>query len=312
MYYIYIVIIKYKEDKLQKFKKVKMKNKIKVIIFILCILIYGFLKDSTLLTSLSNAEDVVVSEGILKVHVIDVGQADSIFIELPNKETMLIDAGNNSDDETVINYIKELNYDTINYLIGTHPHEDHIGGLDTVIDTFTIQNIYMPKIQHNTKTFEDVLLSIKNKGYKILTAKAGVNIINSNNLKIDIIAPVNDIYESLNNYSAVVKITYDDKSFLFTGDAETLSEDEITTNIKADLIKIGHHGSFSSTSNEFLSKVSPSYAIISVGKNNDYGHPHREIINLLNESNIKVYRTDLSGTIIIKSDGYNINIEESK
>jgi len=286
-----------------------MKNKIKVIIFILCVLIYGFLKESTLLTNLSNVEDVAVSESLLKVHFIDVGQADSIFIELPNKETMLIDAGNNSDDETVVNYINELNYDTINYLIGTHPHEDHIGGLDTVIDTFNIQNIYMPKVVYSTKTYEDVLLAVKNKGLKINNAKAGTNIIDSKNLKIDIIAPANDYYVSTNNYSAVVKITYNDKSFLFMGDAENLSEDEITANVKADVIKIGHHGSSSSTSNEFLSKVSPSYAIISVGNNNDYGHPHEEIINLLNKSNIKVYRTDLSGTIIIKSDGYNINIE---
>lgn len=289
-----------------------MKNKIKVIIFILCVLIYGFSKQSTLQTNLSNSEDVSVSESLLKVHVIDVGQADSIFIELPNKETMLIDAGNNSDDETVVNYIKKLNYDTINYLIGTHPHEDHIGGLDTVINNFNIQNIYMPKVVYSTKTYEDVLLAVKNKGLKISTAKAGTNIIDSKNLKVDIIAPANGYYVSTNNYSAVVKITYNDKSFLFMGDAENLSEDEITANVKADVIKIGHHGSSTSTSNEFLSKVSPSYAIISVGNNNDYGHPHDEIINLLNKSNIKVYRTDLSGTIIIKSDGYNINIEKSK
>jgi len=131
-------------------------------------------------------------------------------------------------------------------------------------------------------------------------------------LKIDIIAPVDHYYVSTNNYSAVVKITYNDKSFLFMGDAENLSENEITANVKADVIKIGHHGSSTSTSNEFLSKVSPDYAIISVGKNNDYGHPHEEIMNLLNKLNIKVYRTDLSGTIIIKSDGHNINIEESK
>jgi len=292
-----------------------MKKKIKVIIFILSILIYGFSKQSTLQTNSSNSNDVAdvaVSESLLKVHVIDVGQADSIFIELPNKETMLIDAGNNSDDETVVNYINELNYDTINYLIGTHPHEDHIGGLDTVINTFNIQNIYMPKVVYSTKTYEDVLLAVKNKGIKINNVKAGTNIIDSKNLKIDIIAPANNYYVSTNNYSAVVKITYNDKSFLFMGDAENLSEDEITSNVKADVIKIGHHGSSTSTSNEFLSKVSPNYAIISVGENNDYGHPHKEIINLLNKLSIKVYRTDLSGTIIIESDGHNINIEESK
>ena len=288
------------------------KSKIKVIIFILCVLIYGFISNSSSLTELSYTQGAAVSESFLKVHVIDVGQADSIFIELPNQETMLIDAGNNSDDDIVVDYIKNLKYDKIDYVIGTHPHEDHIGGLDTVINTFNIQNIYMPKVQHDTKTFKDVLLAVQNKNLKIKTAKAGVNIINSNELKIDIIAPVNSDYDSLNNYSAVVKITYKDRSFLFMGDAEKLSEEEITANVKADVIKIGHHGSKSSTSNKFLSKVSPSFAFITVGKDNDYGHPHDEVINLLNKSSIKVYRTDISGTIIIKSDGYNIDVEEFK
>jgi competence protein ComEC len=247
----------------------------------------------------------------LTVHFLDVGQADSIFIELPNKETMLIDAGNNADDKFVVNYIETLNYSKINYVVGTHPHEDHIGGLDTVIDTFEIQNVYMPKIEHDTKTFESVLLAIKNKDLKIKTAKAGVNIIDSGDLKIDIIAPANNDYKELNNYSAVVKITYKNNSFLFMGDAEKISEDEITSDVSADVIKIGHHGSNTSTSEEFLKRVSPTYAVISVGEGNDYNHPDEEIIDLLNKSNINVFKTNISGTIIIKSDGNSISVEES-
>lgn len=239
----------------------------------------------------------------LTVHYIDVGQADSFFIELPNKQTMLIDAGNNADDKLVVNYVKNLNYDTINYVIGTHPHEDHIGGLDTVINTFNIDKIYMPKAQANTITFEDVLKAIQNKGLKVTTAKAGVNILNTDNLNIDIIAPVNDTYDNLNNYSAVVKLTYGNNSFLFMGDAEHLSENEITSGVKADVLKVGHHGSNTSTSQAFLNKVKPKYGVISVGKDNSYGHPSNEVLALLNKFNVNVLRTDEQGTIIISSDG---------
>lgn len=286
------------------------KNRFKIIAFIICAIIAWFstLYDSSTNTVNTNDENAASKDKLI-VHFLDVGQADSIFIELPNKETMLIDAGNNADDKFVVNYIKNLSYNKINYVVGTHPHEDHIGGLDTVINTFDIGNIYMPKVEHTTKTFEDVLLAIKNKNLKIKTAKAGVNIVNNDDLKIDMIAPVNDKYEDLNNYSAVVKITYKDNSFLFMGDAEKLSEDEITADVKADVIKIGHHGSYTSTSKEFLKKVSPTYVVISVGKDNDYGHPHKETIDLLNKSKVKVYRTDISGTIVIKSDGYNMDIE---
>jgi competence protein ComEC len=288
------------------------KNKISAIISAICILIYIFTSNSTIFNDLkSTSQDVVTLNDTLTVHFLDVGQADSIFIELPNKETMLIDAGNNADDKFVVNYIETLNYSKINYVVGTHPHEDHIGGLDTVIDTFEIQNVYMPKIEHDTKTFESVLLAIKNKDLKIKTAKAGVNIIDSGDLKIDIIAPANNDYKELNNYSAVVKITYKNNSFLFMGDAEKISEDEITSDVSADVIKIGHHGSNTSTSEEFLKRVSPTYAVISVGEGNDYNHPDEEIIDLLNKSNINVFKTNISGTIIIKSDGNSISVEES-
>lgn len=250
-------------------------------------------------------------EPILKIHFIDVGQADSIFIELPNKENMLIDAGNNADDKLVVDYIKKLKYDKIDYVIGTHPHEDHIGGLDKVIDYFDIGKIYMPKVSHNTKTFKDVLVSIDNKNLKITTAKAGINILDLEDLDVNIIAPVKNNYEDLNNYSAVLKIRYKNKTFLFMGDAEKISEQEIVEYMKADVLKVGHHGSRTSTSKEFLQKVKPTYAIITVGKDNDYNHPHSEVMKLLKDFNVNIYRTDKSGTIILSSDGNEINVFES-
>lgn len=248
----------------------------------------------------------------MSVHYIDVGQGDSIFIELPNSMTMLIDAGESSKGKNVINYIKSLGFSKINYLIGTHPHTDHIGGLAQVINTFDIEKIYMPKAVSTSKTYENLLNTISAKGLVINTAKAGVNIINTNDIIIDIIAPNNISYSNLNNYSVVLKIKYKNKSFLFTGDAETLSENEIKTNVSADVIKVAHHGSDSSSGQSFVNKVKPKYAIISVGTNNRYDHPIQSIIDRWQNSGAKVYRTDLNGTIIITTDGTNIDVKTTK
>ena len=163
----------------------------------------------------------------LKVHFLDVGQADSILVQMPNGQNMLVDAGNNDDGNTVVNYLRNAGVKQIDYLVGTHPHEDHIGGLDTVIKNFSISKIYMPNVTTTTKTFEDVLLAIKAKGLKISTAKAGVEIVNSDNCNAVLLAPISDKYEDLNDYSAVIKVTYSNVSFLLTGDAQEQSELEM-------------------------------------------------------------------------------------
>lgn len=249
---------------------------------------------------------------LLKVHFIDVGQADCILIQAPTGQNMLIDAGHNADADTIVSYLNAQGVKKVDILVGTHPHEDHIGSLDTVINTFDIGKIYMPRVTHTTKTFEDVLLAVKNKGLKISTAKGGTSIDFSPDTKVEIVAPNSSQYESLNNYSAVIKLTYGKTSFLFTGDAEDISENEMLTanyDLKADVLKVGHHGSSSSSTRPFLKAVSPKYAVISVGKDNDYGHPHKETINRLFESGISVFRTDESGTIIFTTDGDKIEIE---
>jgi len=257
----------------------------------------------------TNAPAVPIT-GNMKVHFLDVGQGDSIFIELPNKETMLIDAGNNADGNGVVSYIKNKGYKSITYLVASHPHSDHIGGMTTVVQGLNIKAIYMPKATHTTKTYEDLLTTIQNKGLKIKTAKAGVSIINSSDLKLDIVAPNSDSYENLNDYSAVLKLSYKEKSFLFTGDAETISLNEIKSNIKADVLKVGHHGSSTSTSYTFLSKVSPKYAVISVEKGNSYGHPTDATLNKLKSASIQVYRTDEVGTVIVTTDGSKITVDK--
>lgn len=248
----------------------------------------------------------------LKVHFLDVGQGDSIFIELPTNETILIDASIKDASDKIINYLKEEKVSKIDYVFATHPHSDHIGGMSAVIKAFDIGQIYMPKAVTTTKTYENLLLTIKDKNLKIKTAKAGNTIIDTDDLKLVVLAPNQDSYESLNNYSIVLKLTYKEKSFLFTGDAETLSEKEITGDVEADVLKVGHHGSRTSTSQAFLNKVNPSYAVISVGLNNDYKHPHQEVLDRLEKKNIKIYRTDQNGDIIFTTDGYNIDVKVEK
>lgn len=242
----------------------------------------------------------------MRVSFIDVGQADSEFIELPNGETMLIDAGTNETGANAVNYIKSLGYTSIDYVVGTHPHEDHIGGLDDIINTFDIGKVYMPKVTADTKTFEDVLDAVDAKGLTINTAKAGVTILDTERLSIKMLAPISDSYENTNDYSAVIKIVYGDTSFLFTGDAEVLAEKQITDDVSADVLKIGHHGSSTSTCDEFLDKVSPKIAVISCGKDNKYGHPNKETLDKLNARGIPYYRTDKLGTITVMSDGQKV------
>ncbi|HHY77026.1 MAG TPA: MBL fold metallo-hydrolase [Clostridiales bacterium] len=248
----------------------------------------------------------------LQVHFIDVGQADCIFIKTDDK-TMLIDAGNNADSKTVVEYIKSQNIDKLDFVVGTHPHEDHIGGLDAVIESFDIGTIYMPRAMNTTKTFEDVLNAISKKGLKVTTPVSGTTVY-FGKASFTILAPNSDNYDELNNYSIVIKLNHGNNSFMFTGDAEEISEKEMINkdyDLSADVLKVAHHGSNTSTTEEFLDKVNPQYAVICVGKDNKYGHPHKETIDLLNKKGIKIYRTDESGTIIAFSDGKSIYFEES-
>ena len=246
----------------------------------------------------------------LRVSFLDVGQGDSIFIELPDRETMLIDAGNADNGEDIVNYIKDHGYDTIDYLVATHPHADHIGGMAYVVKNLSIQSVYMPKAGTTTRTYENLLKTIQEQGLSVHTAKAGVSILDTGDLKADILAPNKDSYEDLNNDSAVIKITYGTRSFLFMGDAETLSENEITADVKADVLKVGHHGSTSSTGRAFLAKVDPAYAVISVGADNDYGHPAEETLEKLSAVGASIYRTDRDGTVVFTTDGTTISVNK--
>lgn len=278
-----------------------------------------FETDNSNYENIKNTEPVKSENGTidesfegLTVRFLDVGQADATVIHLPNGETMLIDAGTWDSSDKVISYIRRARVTEIDYAVGTHPHSDHIGGLADVLNIFEVEKLYMPNVVNNSKSFENVLDAVEENDIDVYTAKAGVVIYEDDITKVSILGPAGDEYEELNDYSAIVKIEYGETSFLFTGDAEKLAEEEIVSDVKANVLKVGHHGSNSSSSANFLKRVSPEIAVISVGADNGYNHPSKKVLNRLKSVGAKVYRTDLNGDIVIKSDGVNINVEEEQ
>ncbi len=258
--------------------------------------------------SLEQSDTPVTAGALLKVNYIDVGQGDAIFIEFPDKTTMLIDAGESYAATTVIDYIESLGYTKIDYVVATHPHSDHIGGLQEVIENFEIGNIYMPKVASTSKTYENLLDTIADRGLTIKTAKAGLKIIDKDQLTVEVLSPIKDTYSDLNNYSVVLKVIYGANSFLFMGDAEKEVEKELVLDETIDVIKIGHHGSDTSSSEAFVEQVKPKVAIISVGEDNKYDHPVLEIVERWEEIGAYIFATKDDGTIIAKSDGKNLEV----
>lgn len=263
-------------------------------------------------TTPTETTSATVVKGNLEVHFIDVGQGDAIFVELPNDETMLIDAGPSSG--IVPNYIKSQGHSDIDYVIATHPDADHIKGMPEVLNTFKVGTFYMPEKEHTTQIFDKMMDAIANNGCDAVYALAGKNIINTSDLKVYFVGPTK-IYGDNNACSAVVKLEYKETSILFTGDAEYSSENDMIMagyDLSADILKVGHHGSSSSSSPAFIKAVNPKDAIISVGENNKYGHPTNEVLTILNNAGINIYRTDEVGTIIIVSDGVTYTIDKNK
>lgn len=296
--------------------KIKNKN-VKTLIYIIIILVIAFLggdeffnsftaesqqpvnveglENITVLTGKSCISSIDVNEDVLRVYYFDVGQADSILV-VNNGESMLIDAGNNDDGDLIVNNLEKIGIKKINYLVGTHPHEDHIGGLDDVINNIKIGKVYMPRTSTTTKTYEDVIDAIAENNLKITVPKVG-NTFKVGNAECEIMS-IEDNDENLNACSIIIRMEYDGVSYLFTGDAEKEQEAKRSWP-QTNILKAGHHGSSTSSSQDFLNQIKPSLIIIPVGEGNDYGHPHDEVMERFEKLNATIYRTDESGNILI-------------
>lgn len=243
------------------------------------------------------------------VHFIDVGQGDSI-LAVSNGECMLIDAGEEDQGEVVVDYINKLGVECLKYVVATHPHSDHIGGMDDVINNINVQNIIMPDVVTTTKCFENMLDAVENNNVNAIKAVSGDS-FKLGNFDCKIFGPINES-DNLNNNSVVIMMVCGNDKILLTGDCSKDEEMDIIksgADISADILKVGHHGSSTSNCNEFISAINPDIAVISCGKNNSYGHPHTETMDILEKYNTDIYRTDEMGTVIACCSGNGITMK---
>lgn len=279
--------------------------------FITIISILMLIGCSPVETEIKNIENKSTGTDTVLVHYIDVGQGDATLLQGPDF-TILIDAGRHDQDD-VVPYLQRTGITEMDLVVGTHPHADHIGQLDKVLETFPVKEIWMSGDMHTTRTFERVIDAIASSGAEYYEPRAGEE-FQIGSISIEVINPA-ELTGDFHEGSISLRATYGEVTFLFTGDAEKQTEEAILTrghNVKAQVFQLGHHGSSTSNTRSFLEAVQPELAIYSAARNNDYGHPHREVMALLEELQIPVHGTDTEGTIIIETDGQNFTIQANR
>ena len=256
----------------------------------------------------------------LDIYVLDVGQGDSIFLRSPSGKTMLVDAGESYMYERVDDFLQNQAVKKLDVVVGTHPHADHIGAMEQVVTHYNIGAYYMPDAQNQTKMFENLLDALTEQDINVKQAVGGkTSAINwDEDVEVTILSPLPGVeYDNLNDWSVILHVQYGDTSILLTGDAESFAEKAALKALpekyfRATVLKVGHHGSSTSSSDAFLDAVDPEIAVASLGKDNEYGHPHKEVVEALEARNIPLYRTDTAGTIHIVLDGEGYTVETEK
>lgn len=249
----------------------------------------------------------------LTVHVLDVGQGDSILID-SDGSTMLIDAGIPEMGARVKSYLKSCGIARINVLVGTHPDSDHIGGMPVILRNFSVGTLIFPHVQSNTDAFERFVDAIRTAGLRITAPTPGLTFRLGKSV-CTVLAPVESAYADDNDMSVVIRLTYGMRTFLFAGDAGSASEADMLRegrSLRADVLKVGHHGSETSTTDAFLKAVAPEYAAISVGAGNSYGLPAASTLQKLANAGVQAYCTDRDGTVVFSCDGKNIRVTTEK
>lgn len=294
-----------------KRKKRKKFNELLYFCLGLLVLLVGYFTTNSNNTSSSYENNSTSSNNNeVLVYFIDVGQADAIYIKDGNSN-MMIDAGNNADGQLLVKYLQSLGVQEFKYVVGTHAHEDHIGGMDDIINNFKINNFYMPDAISTSKTFEDVLDALDSKKVTFQTPKIGDKFM-LGNANFEVLSIGTDTSD-LNDTSLVLKMTYNTTCVLFMGDASSnVEKNLLDKDINCQVLKVGHHGSRYSSSDEFIKKVSPTYGIIMVGKDNKYGHPTKKTLDILEKYQVNIHRTDEEGTILMYLKDHDISFENFK
>jgi competence protein ComEC len=249
----------------------------------------------------------------LFVHFIDIGQGDATLIQTPSGKTILVDAGPIEATPALLQYLEETGIREIDIVIATHPHADHIGGFPVILEKYPVGHCYMPRVSATSVTYRDLLLAIQREGLTIHTAKKGILLDIEEGFTLRFLSPAKDSYTEINNFSVVLLLEYGEISFLLMGDAEEPVEKELLEYrlvTQTDVLKAGHHGSQSSSSEAFIEVVKPQYAVIFCGAGNPYGRPHEDTLSTLSKY-ATVFRTDTNGTIVFQTDGKTLKITPS-